>query len=167
MKLPSKYVNARGCSGVMLIECLVYMAVFGILLGIGMAAFYFCWDHTRATILTASEIESALHAGETWRADIRAATGKISVTITPDGEVVEIPDRDERVIYRFAGGELRRENPAQSRSHVLLEKVVTSAMQTEPRTGVAAWRWELEVKPSRQEGHFPLRFTFEAVQSTP
>ena len=68
----------------MLMECLVYIAVFAILLGGGTAAFYFCWDHSKALIYATDDIASALHAGERWRADVRAATGKITVETTRD-----------------------------------------------------------------------------------
>jgi hypothetical protein len=167
MKLPSNHSFIRHRTGVVLLECLVYVVVFAILLGLGTAAFYFCWDHTRATIGTTSEIAAALHAGETWRADIRAATGKISVTATPEGELVEIPARTGKVIYRFTSGELRREIPTLNRSHVLVEKTLASAMWAEPREGVSAWRWELELTPPRHEQPFPLQFIFEAVPTTP
>ena len=167
MKLRQKNSSTRRQSGVSLIECLVYVAVFAILLGIGTASFYFCWDHTRATIFTANEIESAVRAGETWRADVRAATGNISVETTPTGELVKIPEGGKEILYRLAAGELRREIPAQNHSRVLLPKVKSSAMKTESRAGVTAWRWELEVTPRRKEPHLPLIFTFAAVQPKP
>ncbi len=111
MKLRPDITYARRRSAVMLIECLVYIAVFAILTGIGLASFYFCWDHTRATIYAADEVESALRAGEAWRADVRAATGKISVATTATGELVTIPDGEMRIVYRIKAGELSREIP--------------------------------------------------------
>lgn len=151
----------------MLIECLVYIAVFAILTGIGLASFYFCWDHTRGTIYATDEVESALRAGEGWRADVRAATGKISVENTATGEVVTIPEGERTVVYRFEADELRREIPAQNNSRLLLPKVKTSEMTTEARDGVTAWRWELAVTPRRKEAHLPMLFTFEAAQIKP
>lgn len=151
----------------MLIECLVYIAVFGLLLGLGTAAFYFCWDHTRAVVFTSGEIESALRAGETWRADVRAATGKISIETTATEEIVRIPEGEKEVIYRFTGGELRREIPSQNHSRLLLTKVKSSGMKTESRAGVTTWRWEVELVPRRKEAHLPLLFTFAAAQTKP
>jgi len=151
----------------MLVECLVYIAVFGILLGIGTAAFYFCWDHTRATVFTANEIESALRTGEGWRADVRGAKGEISVETTAGGETVRIPGNGSEILYRFESGELRREIPAQNISRLLLAKVKVSEMKTEARDGVAVWRWELEVTPRGKDTHFPLLFTFGAAQTKP
>jgi Tfp pilus assembly protein FimT len=96
-------------AGVSLIECLVYIAVFGILLGLGTGAFFFCWDHTRAVLYATNDIESALRAGERWRADVRAATGEISVKTTSTGQIVTIPEGTKEIFYRFASGELRRQ----------------------------------------------------------
>ena len=166
MKLRPNISAARHQSGVTLIECLVYIAVFGILLGIGTASFYLCWDHTRAMILTATEVESALRAGECWRADVRAATGKISVETTTTGETVRIPKGNKMIVYHLETGELRREVPAQNDSRLLLTKVRVSEMRAAARDGVVAWRWELEATP-RREANFPLLFTFEAAQSKP
>lgn len=165
---PSKNSSiARRRSGIMLIECLVYIVVFAILLGGGTVAFYYCWDHTRAVVFTAGEIESGLRAGETWRADVRAATGNISVEDTVAGRFVRIPRGEKEVVYRFSNGELWREIPAQNHSRMLLARVKNSGMKTEARGGAKAWQWELELTPRRKETHLPLLFTFKAVQLTP
>jgi len=166
MKLPANIPARRRQSGVTLIECLVYVMVFAILLGIATGSFYFCWDHTRATVFTADEIEAALRAGECWRTDVRAATGKIVSETTSAGETVRIPTASGEILYRVAGSELWREVPSQSRSRLLLPKGKTSEMKAEARNGVTAWRWELEETPRRKESHFQLLFTFEAAQTS-
>lgn len=157
----------RRAAGFMLIECIVYIAVFAILLGIGFAAFYFCWDHSRALIGTTDDIASALHAGERWRADVRGATGKISVEMTDTGEVVRIPEAGKEIVYRFASGEIRRESPAANISQLLLPRVKASQIAADARGTVTAWRWELELKEHRGETHLPLLFTFAAVPTQP
>jgi len=162
VKLRSNISTARA-TGVSLIECLVYIAVFSILLNVGTAAFFFCWDHTRAVIYESSDIESALHAGECWRADVRLATGKISVENTSAGEVAIIPEGDKEISYRFAAGELRRQVNHENVTQLLLAKVKTSQMQADPHGNVAAWRWELQLVERRRETQMPLLFTFEAV----
>jgi hypothetical protein len=167
MKLPSANSTRRHTAGILLMECLVYLSVFAILLGIGTAAFYFCWDHSRALIFATDDIAAALHTGERWRADVRAATGKIAVETTAAGEVVRIPEAEKEVVYRFESGAVRREIPAVNLSQVLLPKVKSSQMQAEARAGVTAWRWELELTPRRKEAYLPLRFTFAAAQSKP
>lgn len=167
MKLPAPISPVRRQAGILLMECLVYISVFAILTGLGTAAFYFCWDHTRAVIATTDDIASALQAGERWRADVRAATGKISVVTTVAGEVVRIPKAEQEIIYRFAAGEMRREFLNPKHSQLLLAKVKTSQMATTAPGGVTAWRWELELTPRRQEAGLPLAFTFAAVSTKP
>jgi len=158
---PSK---TRRTLGVTLIECLVYIAVFAILMGIGMAAFYLCWDDTKAVIYATEDIHAALHAGELWRADVRGAAGKITVQPSAHGELLRIGGRKE-IDYRFDGGQVRREIPAAHISQLLLATVKTSQMNGQSQNGVTAWRWELELVVRRPETHLPLLFTFEAAQT--
>jgi hypothetical protein len=167
MKLPRNFPPARDQAGVLLIECLVYIAVFAIFLGGGTAAFYFCWDHSKALLYATNDITAALHAGERWRADVRAATGNISITTTPTGELVRIPETKKEIIYRFEAGEVRRDIPALHLSQLLLPKAKSSQMTAEARDSVSAWRWELELSERRKETHLPLLFTFEAAQKKP
>jgi hypothetical protein len=167
MKLPRTISKMRRAAGIMLTECLVYLAVFAILSSIGMAAFYFCWDHTKAVIFATEDVSSALRAGERWRADVRGATGKISVETTATGELVRIPETEKEIVYRFESGEVRREIPALKNSQLLLPKVKTSQMKADARGTVSAWRWELELTPRRKETQLPLLFTFAAAQTKP
>ena len=162
MKLQLNPSRAR-VAGISLIECLVYIVVFSILMGLGTAAFVFCWDHTRAVIYATDDIESALRAGEGWRADVRAATGKISIETTVAGEIMTIPEGGKEILYRFGSGELWRQTATENFSQLLLPKVKSSQMQSDARGNVAAWRWEVELKERRKETHLPLLFTFEAV----
>lgn len=165
MKLASN--NSNGSAGVLLIECLVYMVVFAILFGLGTTAFFFCWDHSRALLEATNHMESALHAGERWRADVRGATGKISVETSANGEVVKIPEGRRDIIYRFANGEVRRQAGVSGFPALLLQRVGGSQMKMERRGGVAAWRWELELTQRRPEASSRFWFTFEAAQKGP
>ena len=163
MKLPQNYSPARGASGILLIECMVYISVFAILLGGATTVFYFCWDHTQAVVYTTDEIASALHAGERWRSDVRASTGKINVESSADGEVVRIPKGARTVSYRFESGQVSRQVSGPGTPQVLLAKTKTSEMKLDVRGAVNAWRWEVQLLPRRKEANLPLLFTFEAV----
>ena len=167
MKLPRNISRTRRPAGVMLVECMVYLSVFAILLGGATAAFYFCWDHTQALIYTTDDITLALHTGERWRADVRAATGIITVETTATGELARIPEGAKSVSYRFESGEVRRQVSTSDYQELLLAKVKTSEMKPDARGSVTAWRWELEVPPRRKEAQLPLLFTFEAAQMNP
>jgi Tfp pilus assembly protein FimT len=157
---------SRRQAGILLTECLVYIAVFTLLFAIATSAFYICWDHTRATVAVTDNIENALRAGERWRADIRNATGKIEVHPEAGGETVRIPETGKDILYHFKSGELRRQVSTLEFSELLLPRVKVSEMKTDARGIVNAWRWELELMPVHKETSLPLRFTFEAVPAS-
>jgi Tfp pilus assembly protein PilE len=167
MNLPRNISRARRQAGILLVECMVYIVVFAILLGIGMGVFYFCWDHSKALIYATDDIASALHAGERWRADVRGATGKITVETTANGEVAMIPEGTKEILYRFNAGEVRREIAVPGFSELLLPKVKSSQMKMDARGEVTAWRWELELMQGRKGTQLPLLFTFEAAPTQP
>jgi hypothetical protein len=150
-------------AGYLLIECLVYLGVFTILLGIGYGAFYVCWDYSKALHYATDDITAALHAGERWRADIRNATGKITVETMPEGEILWIPCGTNEVLYHFQAGEIRRQVASSGFSESLLPAVKASQMVMDARGPVSAWRWDLELKSRRKEARLPLLFTFEAA----
>ena len=155
--------KAGARSGYLLIECLVYLSVIVVVLGLATGAFYVCWDHSKALHQATDDINAALHAGERWRADIRKATGKITVETTAEGEQLRIPRAPGGIVYRFRAGEVRRQVDSSDFSELLLPQVKVSQMATETRGPVTAWRWELELAPHRKEARVPLGFTFEAA----
>lgn len=163
MKLRSSISRDQAQTGYLLIECLVYLSVIVVILGLGLGAFYVCWDYSKALHYATDDINAALHAGERWRADIRNATGKIAVETTPEGERLRIPHGANEIIYNFNAGEVRRQIASSGFSELLLPKASGSQMVTETRGPVAAWRWELELTPRRKETHLTLLFTFEAA----
>jgi hypothetical protein len=167
MKVYAAISKSPRLAGIMLVECVTYIAIFAILMGIGMAAFYLVWDQSKAMIYATDDIGAALRAGERWRADVRNATGKILVEQSATNEMVRIPGPEKEIIYRFESGEVRREIPARQISEVVLPKVNGSQMTGEIRGGVTAWRWELDVFVRRPETHLPLLFTFQAAQTKP
>jgi hypothetical protein len=164
MKLHPSISRAR--AGIMLVECLIYLGVFAVLLGIGYGTFYLCWDNSKALHYATDDIASALRAGERWRADIRSATGKITVETTAQGEQLRIPRKTTAIIYSFKAGELRRQLASSRFSELVLPTVKASQMVKEARGPVTAWRWELELTPRRKETRLPLLFTFEAAAKT-
>jgi Tfp pilus assembly protein FimT len=149
--------------GYLLIELLVYIAVLAVVLAITTKAFYRCWDDSKALSRNADDISRALHAGEQWRADLRAATGAVELTRTGDGERFLVPSAAGPIIYTFAAGELRRQTPSPAPTYLMLSNIQSSQMQSDQRQRVQAWTWELELKPTRKDAKVRPRFTFETV----
>ncbi len=167
MKLRPNILSRRHKAGIMLIECMVYMVVFVMLLGVATGTFIICWDGFRALIGTTDDIGNALRAGERWRADVRGATGTIDVKTTPSGEVIKIPEGSTETLYIFSSGEIRRQAGLETLPRLILPEVKSSEMTSETRSGVTAWRWELQLPELRKGPHLPMLFTFEAAQKAP
>jgi len=60
-------VTRRREAGVLLVECLIYLSVWSVLLGLSFAAFYRVWDNATRLRRSAADIARVLQAGERWR----------------------------------------------------------------------------------------------------
>jgi hypothetical protein len=152
--------------GYLLMECLVYIGVLFLLLGVGYVALDRCIDNSIVLRRNADDISSALHAGERWRGDVRAASGKIlSQNINGEQVVLLTTARGTRA-YRFSGETIFRSLDGGTWTR-LLDNVQTSSMAADPRGSVTAWRWEIELRPrlkgSMKPGRVRPLFTFMAV----
>jgi len=157
---PSAFPPRRGW---LLIECLVYIAVLAVVLMVAMSGFYHCWDNCKALRRNADDIIRALHVGEQWRADLRAAGGAVQLTRTNGVDQLLIPSAAGRIIYTYSKGELRRQTTAPPATYVVLSNIESSQMLSESRQRVKAWTWELELKPTRKDAKVRPLFTFETV----
>ncbi len=157
MKIP----NPNRCFGYLLTEALVYISVVVVLLGIGYAAMYKCIDNSIALRRSAADISTALQAGERWRADVRAAT---SIQTEPlEGiPTLRLNGTNQVVAYQLNQNTLSRRIGPGPWVPVLIN-VQTSMMQSDPRPGLTAWRWELELKPRSKHPRVRPLFTFFAV----
>jgi hypothetical protein len=163
MKFASPMIRKHSQRGVLLIECLVYFGLFALIVGLGMATFFLFWDNSKALMYSTDDIASALRAGERWRADVRNATGEITVETNGQAKVLRIPCGTNAILYSFDAGEVHRRIASSQFAESLLPTVQASQMLIEKRGAVSAWRWELELKQRRKEAHLPLIFTFEAA----
>lgn len=143
-------MNRRGFT---ILEMLVYMAVLAVILTVAFPAFHKAMRGSRDLHRNADDILRAVHAGERWRADVRAATGPLRVA---HGRLI-IPQSRGEVRYEFAGQTVWRNGES------FLRDVKSSEMQPDRRLRVRVWRWEVELaSPRRQPAVRPL-FTFEAT----
>lgn len=146
-----------------IIECLVYAGLFALLLGLGTIAFYRCFDNMKGLRRNADDITHAVHAGELWRTDIRAAARAIQFNEAE--QTIRIPQRDREVFYKFADTQIFRKTGVGAPWLPLLSRVKGSQMTIDPRARVTAWRWELELQSTRKESPLRPLFTFVAVPS--
>jgi hypothetical protein len=152
--------------GFLLMECLVYIGVLFVILGAGYIAVDRCIDHSTVLRRNADDIANALHAGERWRVDVRAASGNIQVQNTNREQTVSMTTPQGTREYRFSGETVFRSMDHGTWTR-LLENVKSSSMAVNQRQTVKAWRWEVELKPRVKGAMKPSRvlplFTFTAV----
>lgn len=153
----------RDEQGILLIECIVYIGVFFLILGIAFKLFYSCWDTARGFRRNTDEIVSTLKTGERWRADVRTATAPLHAEVSPTGSVLHIPQRSGEIGYLFSESALWRRTGTNLEWTRLLSGVKSSRMAPDQRQQVAAWRWEVELAAHGKETRVIPLFTFEAV----
>ena len=141
-----------------MIDAMVYLAVVGVVLILAAAVFDKGLRESAGLQRNISDIERALKAGERWRADVRAANGRIEVS----EQRMVIPQKDGKVIYEMGTNQVRRLE-GEERTEVFLAGVQGSKMIEERRGAVMGWRWELELERRRKEARVRPLFTFMAV----
>jgi type II secretory pathway pseudopilin PulG len=156
--------------GYLLIEALVYIGVVAALLGVAYAAAYRSIDRSIALRRNADDITSALHAGERWRADVRAAASQVRLEPTDAGQLLYLDGPSNTVAYCFATNAVSRRVGTGPWVR-LLPNVKSSTMTADQRAHVTAWRWELELQTratgSVKPGRIRPLFTFLAVPERP
>lgn len=150
-------------AGISLIECIAYIALLTVVMGAGFMALYHANANHRGLRRNADEIVAAVNAGEQWRKDIRAATGRITAETGAGDQIIRIPQLRGEVTYQFHAGQLRRQQAAGSPWTVLLPRVQSSSMTADRRERVTGWRWELTLKTAAQQVRTKPMFSFNAV----
>lgn len=163
MKTPAWKTPAAVSDGFMLIECLVYGFLTVALIGVAFMAFYRCVDSSLTLRRNADDIANALLAGEHWRDDIRAASGRIELARGADNETLILGSANQAVAYQFATNAVWRRT-GEGNWYCAITNVKSSTMFADSRAGVSGWRWELELSPrAKSAGRFRALFTFLAV----
>ena len=164
MKLRSHRIRSK--AGVLLIECLVYMGLFGVLLICATRFFSVVYDHNKAAASAASYTIAALDAAKHWRRDIANAKGEPELIRGDRFDVIRIDQANGgRVSYRVNGTRLERNNGDEWIP--IIRRVVSSIMLPDQREHVRAWRWELAMETKSRFLGDPVRFSFTAVPGHP
>jgi len=153
-------VAAARIAAFSLIECMAYMAVFSVVLGVALAAFYRMDEQARAFSRNSDDIIRAMQAGERWRADVRLATVRPRVD---DAGVLHIPLARGEIAYSFRDATVWRTAPSDAAPRPFLLNVRASAILAEAKPQVQAWRWELELETKRTNATVRPLFTFMTV----
>ena len=151
-------------------ECLVYIGLVFVVLGAGYLALDRCINNSVLLNRNIEDIIAALHVGERWRSDIRAANAPVRLEKAADGETLYIESPRGEISYRFSTNVVFRRS-GQGAWMTMLRNVKASDMHADARRLVGAWCWELELQP-RSRATTPASkvrplFTFLAVSASP
>lgn len=144
--------------GMLLIECLVYMALLVVILNLAYAAYYRCDENSKRLNNHVDDVIRALQAGERWRDDIRAA-----LAVTPSEHSLRLALSNATVDYVFDGDAVWRRANAGAPLARFLPRVKSSRMEKDARREVTAWRWQVELLTRGAPERCRPFFTFEAV----
>ena len=155
----------HGQQGFLLVDCLVYLAIWGIVAGLAFSAFYRCMSYSKNLARNADDIARALKAGERWRQDVRAATGPFKLVTREAGvaQALHIPQKSGEVTYLFSDGAILRQSGTNAPWIPALSGVKSSRMEKDERQRVVSWRWEVELKNKQKVARVRPLFTFQAV----
>ena len=157
-------VSTSRCQrGIALLDCLVYIALLALILGLAFACFYETTQHTRRLANNTSDIGRTLQAGERWREDVRHATELPRLESARDETLLVLPQTNGVVRYAFRNGAVLRQTSASTNWIDALPNVKRSEMICDQRSHVIVWRWELELQSQRGKRHLIPLFTFQAV----
>jgi Tfp pilus assembly protein PilE len=152
--------TARLLSGFSLVECLVYIALFFVVLGVAFGAYYRMDEQARGFTRNSADIVHAMQAGERWRADVRAATNAAQLDANQE---LRLSSSAGDVSYFFRDGTVWRQGRNENNSVPVLSNVKSSAMKLDARQHVTAWRWEVELQSKRTNATIRPLFTFLAA----
>lgn len=156
-------VDGRSRRGIMLIDCLVYIALLALILGLAFAAFYRTLEHATRLERNVADVLRALRAGERWRDDIRAATRPPNLVRSAGELVLRIQHAQGQVAYILRENTLFREETPGGRRAEVLSNVQASTFHRDPHRHIVAWRWELELRGKQKATRVKPLFTFQAV----
>lgn len=151
------------CAGTILAECLVYISVFFILTGIAYAVYYRSMEFSRDLRRNTDDIGRALRAGESWRQDVRRASGPLRQETREGLDVLVIPHSSGNIAYWFRDGTVWRLSQSSSEALPFCGAVKSSKMIRDVRQSVTAWRWELELKSVQKAVRLKPLFSFLSV----
>lgn len=147
MKTGVSHSFPRGAiAGASLIELLMYLGLLFVFVGIAYGAVDRLWLETRRLEKRADALRGMIQAGETWREDIRRATGEPKVEVDSLG--ISIPAGTNRIRWRVemsAGIATRDGGGDDLRIYPWPLKSATFAPAR--RDAVAGWMWELTLVP--------------------
>ena len=159
-------VAPNRAGGFLMVDCLIYIVVWSVIVGLAFSSFYRCLSSSRDLSRNANDVVRALQAGERWRDDIRAASGPPRLVAEDGGVAFEIPTPSSLTVYIFEKNSIWRKADLAAPWQKVLAGVKSSRMERSPRKKVVAWSWEVELQTKKQQVRVTPLFNFVAVSSS-
>jgi hypothetical protein len=145
--------------GYMLLECMAYISVVFVVLGVGYLAFYKSMRNAADLRRTAQELMGSVNVGELWRADLRMPGAKAQLDQHDETQVLQIEAPGKTVWYGYWDNAVFRRRD-DGPWVAVIENVKSSTMHLEQRKHVTAWKWELELLTRSKSARMKPLFTF-------
>ena len=155
-------MKSRRQQGYLIIEVLIYIGMVFLLLGIGYMAMYRCINNSVALRRNADDITAILHAGEHWRADIRASIGPPRIETSDWEQAIHLPGRDGETLYLYSHEAMFRRHGEGPWVQVLTN-IKSSVVISDASQSTTSLRWELELASRGKPHRIRPLFTFIAV----
>ncbi len=149
-------------SGMAILECLMYIVMLFLVMGMAYAGFYEVLEHTTRLQRSAADITRAVQAGELWRADVRNSLGMPKLEELEGQMVWQIPQANKEVSYLFKGDTVYRQE-GKAVPKPFLAQVKSSRMLVDKGQQVSSCRWEVELAGGKKQSKLKPLFTFQAV----
>lgn len=153
--------------GILLLECLIYVAVVMLVVGLAMTLLYRSLEANRNLDRNAQDIARALRVGERWREDVRRATGPIQLERVEDLDQVRIPQSGGAVFYTWTEGSLWRTDASGTNYLPVLNGVKSCQITRDQRAHLTAFRLEIELASAPKAARLRPLFSFGAVPQIP
>ncbi|MFO1496944.1 MAG: hypothetical protein U1G07_00860 [Verrucomicrobiota bacterium] len=167
MKTPSRPVarprlGRAARAGYMLVECLLYIGLLALVMGVAFSAFYRCLADSRSLARNTEDIINVLRAGEMWRADLRQAQTEPEWMARAGVKACEIRQTNGLIAYILADGAIwRREG--QDAPVQLVPRVREFKVSKEQQSYVTSWRCDIELQTRSKGARVRPLFSFQAV----
>lgn len=146
-----------------LIECLTYVALFALFIVLVMTTYFRARDASDALRRQAEDVTRTLAAGERWREDVRSATAPPRL-VTENGQTwLALQRGTNTTVYIHFNHTVWRQAHTNQTWQPVLARVKSSRIETDARTHVVAWRWEVELQLKDPRKQTKPLFTFLAV----
>jgi len=159
--------SSRHRQGILLMECLAYMSLWLIVVGVALQFFYQAYTQSKHLVRNADDIVRVLKAGERWRTDVRSSSlaPRWEPRENEAGRDLVLGAASDWVAYRCTTTNVLRRSAGEPRWKEVFGGLQVGAFHRDERGSVVSWRWELELRPRVQKPGIRPRFTFQAVPS--